>query len=219
MFNIQNPRYPLRRSLHPDNLAYRGVPSEYYEASLDAFPINKELVNLATNYIENLDVMLDDRMNLLFYGANGSGKTYVSSVIIREAYRQRYTSMRTTVQALVQMQFDKGKDDFIARKYDDIWNCQFLVLDELGKEQFGERLFNVTIVEELLRHRDTKGLPTIICTNLPLVGTDGIEGIYGKSIFSLVNGNFVASMFVGDDHRKTALREKRGISILKGGRV
>lgn len=219
MFNIQNPRYPLRRTLNADNLAYKGVPREYYEASLETYPLNPTLVQLATNYIENLDVMLDDRINLLFYGANGSGKTYVSSIIVREAYRQRYSSMRTTVQGLIALQFDKRDNIALQQKYDDIWNCHFLVVDELGKEQFGERHYNVTLIEELLRHRDTRGLPTIICTNLPLVGTDGIEGIYGKSIFSLVNGNFLPTMFVGDDHRKGVLREKRGIGILKGGRV
>ena len=165
--------------------------------------------------MDYLDEMFEDKINLILYGSNGSGKTYLSSLIVKEAYRRRYSSFRVTLQAYIDMQFKRDREE-IAEKIEEIINAEFLVIDEVGKETFDKSQFNIAVLEELLRERDTQGKPTIICTNLPLEERGGLYDQYGKSIQSLIDGNFVKVKFEGEDNRHDVTRKKRGIQLLLG---
>ena len=207
---------PVRTTLSAKNLMYRGVPREYIHADLDEYPIEENIRELFARYMDYLDEMFDDKINLILYGSNGSGKTYLSSLIVKEAYRRRYTSFRVTLKSFIDMHFKRDKDELIAEKLDEIINAEFLVIDEVGKETFDKSQLNITVLEELLRERDTQGKPTIICTNLPLEGRGGLYEQYGKSIQSLIDGNFVKIKFEGEDNRHDVTRKKRGIQLLLG---
>ena len=206
---------PLRTTLSVKNLMYRGVPIEYIHADLDEYPIEENTRELFARYMDYLDEMFDDKINLILYGSNGSGKTYLSSLIVKEAYRKRYSSFRVTLQAYIDMQFKRDREE-IAEKIEEIINAEFLVIDEVGKETFDKSQFNIAVLEELLRERDTQGKPTIICTNLPLEERGGLYDQYGKSIQSLIDGNFVKVKFEGEDNRHDVTRKKRGIQLLLG---
>lgn len=216
MIEPANPRRPMREYLVPSTMTLRGIPVEFQEADLDDFIMDEELDNLIRNYIKYMPEMRDKKANLLFYGANGTGKTHLSSIIIREAYRQRYTSMRITVKEYIDLQF-KRTEEGVRDRIDKAKNCDFLVLDEMGKEMFGKMSHNITEVEELLRTRDTLGLPTLICTNLPLDGESGIEGNYGRSIHSLVAGNYIKLLFEGQDLRETKTAQSGILDLLEEG--
>ena len=207
---------PVRTTLSAKNLIYRGVPREYIHADLDEYPVKENTRELFARYMDYLDEMFEDKINLILYGSNGSGKTYLSSLIVKEAYRKRYTSFRVTLKSFIDMHFKRDKDELIAEKLDEIINAEFLVIDEVGKETFDKSQFNITVLEELLRERDTQGKPTIICTNLPLEERGGLYEQYGKSIQSLIDGNFVKVKFEGEDNRHDVTRKKRGIQLLLG---
>lgn len=216
MIEPVNPRRPIRERLSREAMLLKGIPSEFMDADLDDFLMDEDFRVIITNYIKHLPEMREKKASYLFYGANGTGKTHLSSIIIREAYRQRYTSMRVTVKEYIQMQFERD-DEEIRDKINKVKNCDFLVLDELGKEVFGKASHNITEVEELLRLRDTAGRPTIICTNLPLEGEDGIQGNYGGSIYSLVNGNYLKELFEGQDLRKRTTNDRGILDLLEEG--
>lgn len=207
---------PVRTALSVKNLIYRGVPREYIHADLDEYPIKENTRELFARYMDYLDEMFEDKINLILYGSNGSGKTYLSSLIVKEAYRKRYTSFRVTLKSFIDMHFKRDKDELIADKLDEIINSEFLVIDEVGKETFDKSQFNIAVFEELLRERDTQGKPTIICTNLPLEERGGLYEQYGKSIQSLIDGNFIKIKFEGEDNRHDVTRKKRGIQLLLG---
>ena len=207
---------PVRTTLSVKNLMYRGVPREYIHADLDEYPVEENTRELFARYMDYLDEMFEDKINLILYGSNGSGKTYLSSLIVKEAYRKRYTSFRVTLKSFIDMHFKRDKDELIAEKLDEIVNSEFLVIDEVGKETFDKSQFNITVFEELLRERDTQGKPTIICTNLPLEERGGLYEQYGKSIQSLIDGNFLKVKFEGEDNRHDVTRKKRGIQLLLG---
>lgn len=207
---------PVRTTLSVKNLMYRGVPREYIHADLDEYPIEENIRELFARYMDYLDEMFEDKINLILYGSNGSGKTYLSSLIVKEAYRKRYTSFRVTLKSFIDMHFKRDKDELIAEKLSEIINSEFLVIDEVGKETFDKSQFNITVFEELLRERDTQGKPTIICTNLPLEGRGGLYEQYGKSIQSLIDGNFLKVKFESEDNRHDVTRKKRGIQLLLG---
>lgn len=207
---------PVRTTLSVKNLMYRGVPREYIHADLDEYPIEENIRELFARYMDYLDEMFEDKINLILYGSNGSGKTYLSSLIVKEAYRKRYTSFRITLKSFIDMHFKRDKDELIAEKLSEIINSEFLVIDEVGKETFDKSQFNIAVFEELLRERDTQGKPTIICTNLPLEERGGLYEQYGKSIQSLIDGNFLKVKFEGEDNRHDVTRKKRGIQLLLG---
>jgi DNA replication protein DnaC len=207
---------PRRTVLSAKNLTYRGVPREYHNAYIDEYPIAEDFREVFVRYMDNLEVMFEDKINLILYGANGAGKTYLSSLIIKDAYIKRFSAFRTTLQGYIDLQFKKNEEG-ITEKIDKIENAEFLVIDEVGKETFAKNQFNIIKLEELLRQRDTIGRPTIICTNLPLEGEHGLYKQYGKSIASLVEGNYLKLEFVGEDNRQGVTSKKRGINLLLEG--
>lgn len=206
---------PIRKTISATNLLYRGVPRHYIKATLSDYNVDEDIHNLFYNYLTNLELMYRDNVCLILYGANGNGKTWLSSLIIKEAYIYRFASFRVTLQNFIDMQFRKDEEE-IRSKLRKIADCDFLVIDEVGKETFAKNQFNVAILEELLRHRDTVGKPTIICTNLPLDGDGGLFNQYGKSITSLVDGNYLQVEFTGEDYRPDVTMQKEGIKVLLG---
>lgn len=206
---------PLRRNISSQNLTYRGVPREFHDAHIEEYDIDQDFKTLFKRYMDNLEIMFDDKVNLVLYGANGAGKSYLSSLVIKEAYVKRYTSFRTTLQNYIDLQFKKSEEG-ITETIRKIENAEFLVIDEVGKETFAKNQFNIIKLEELMRQRDTIGRPTIICTNLPLVGDGGLYEQYGGSIKDLVAGNFVQVEFTGDSNRRNVTKEKKGIDLLMG---
>lgn len=206
---------PERKTMSASNLMYRGVPREYINADLDEYPIDDQFRELFARYMDYMDEMYEDTINLILYGANGTGKSYLSSLVIKEAYKKRYSSFRVTLQGFIDLHF-KRFDDSSKEKLHAINTCDFLVIDEVGKETFGEKMFNITTLEELMRERDTLGKPTIICTNLPLDGKDGLYKQYGNSIKDLIDGKFMKVEFIGDSNRSGVTKKKRGLNLLLG---
>lgn len=215
MENGSSRNVPLRTAVSKKNLIYRGVPKHYIEATLGDYNLEEDLMELFMNYLSNIELMFDDNVCLALYGMNGNGKTWLSSLVVKEAYIHRYSSFRVTLQNFIDMQFRKDEEE-IREKLRKIVEADFLVIDEVGKETFSKNQFNVIVLEELMRQRDTLGKPTIICTNLPLGGGGGLYTQYGNSIKSLVNGNYVQVEFNGEDYRPSVTKERKGIQTLLG---
>lgn len=207
---------PPRTKLNPKNLSRRGIPRLFFNATIDQYNIDPEIKNIFSRYLDNLDQMYEDNVGLMLYGTNGSGKTYLSSLVVKEAYRLRYSSFRVTLQEFINLQFQKNDLDAFERLQDLIF-ADFLVIDEVGKEIAPKSNFNVIVLEELLRQRETSGKPTILCTNLPLEGEGGLYQQYGKSIKSLIEGCFVKIKFTGKDFRYDVVNERKAIKILFEG--
>ncbi len=207
---------PPRTKLNPKNLSRRGIPRLFFNATINQYNIDPEIKDIFSRYLDNLDQMYEDNVGLMLYGTNGSGKTYLSSLVVKEAYRLRYSSFRVTLQEFINLQFQKNDLDVFERLQDLIF-ADFLVIDEVGKEIAPKSNFNVIVLEELLRQRETSGKPTILCTNLPLEGEGGLYQQYGKSIKSLIEGCFVKIKFTGKDFRYDVVNERKAIKILFEG--
>lgn len=205
---------PARSKLSSINLSTRGVPVEYFDSHLEEYPFDPEVKQAINAYVTHFDDMLKDFINLLLFGANGTGKTYLTSYIVKEAYRFRYTSYRVTLAYLVDLYFRKGKKEPGAyERWEDLMECEFLVIDEVGKESFDSKGYNISIFEETLRTRHTFSLPFILCTNLPL---SELYAQYGASVESLIDGTTAKFEFTGKDNRKAKTSRKKGMRILSG---
>src|SRR3712207_941602 len=96
---------PMREKLSKENLILKGIPAEYIDCNLDNYDSDEDTKSLIQRYIVDLHTMYEDRVCLAFYGANGTGKTYLSSIIVKEAYRRRYSSQMTTLAHYMDLTF------------------------------------------------------------------------------------------------------------------
>lgn len=120
--------------------------------------------------------------NLIFSGATGVGKTYLSKVIAKEVIEKGYTTYFTTAFSLnatmlkYHTTFDESKEEIL----NSVLHSDLLIIDDLGTEPI---LKNVTLEYLLLilNERFEKEKSTIINTNL---GPEHILDRYGERIFS-----------------------------------
>lgn len=194
---------PLRNTVSVNSLVLMGVSRKLANYSLSDFDVSDNPVlgtvrDFVRDYIRDIDYNVRDGRGIFFCGSNGVGKSMLSCIILKEAYRHRYSCRRVT--------FELYKDAYAAAwdreqidrdSYDTYLGAEFLVLEEVGKEI--DSKIGKPILEELLRYREEHSLPTIICTNM---SPEDFRGYYGNSIASLVNGNFTVIMISARDRRK-----------------
>ncbi len=194
---------PIRTTLSNKNLINMGVPKALLDLSLEDLDLNEKILDYVQGYIDNIDTSFKYNKGLFLYGSNGTGKTSIASIIIKEAYKHRYTAKRMTwVDYMTLYTRAWGCNNFELKMHTedvikDIKDREFLVLEEIGKEQ--DNKLAMTLLEDLLRHREDKGFPTIICTNL---APKSVVERYGASIESLIKGNMTPIKLVGKDNRK-----------------
>lgn len=199
---------PPRITLNRQNITYRGVPTSYVDYSIEDYTASKEKKRIYSAYIDNLHQMIEDRVCLFNYGANGTGKTMLSSLIVKEGYRYRYDSYMITLASYISLLFGEKTDEVI-KTLNYIDKCDILVIDEVGKENFTQSKSNISVLENLLRQAVQKGQVVIINTNL---NQQDFKEQYGASIASLIDGDFTKLPFEEKDHRPKVKGSKgRGI--------
>lgn len=215
MNELFNAERPMRKSLAPKNLISRGIPKHLIEVSvndLDDFGSEerRKFVDFMTNYLNNINSVFQNNQGLFLFGSNGVGKSFCSCLIVKMAYAYRYTSRRCTFMEYIteytrlwNIKNADEKEQAEGMFYHKYKAVEFLVLEEIGKEL--DTKLAPTVLEDLLRYREERGLVTIICTNLE--PKDVIER-YGNSVGSLIKGNFTPVRIVGSDKRTQSYAER-----------
>ena len=215
MNELFNAERPMRKSLAPKNLISRGIPKHLIEVSvndLDDFGSEerRKFVDFMTNYLNNINSVFQNNQGLFLFGSNGVGKSFCSCLIVKMAYAYRYTSRRCTFMEYIteytrlwNIKNADEKEQAEGMFYHKYKAVEFLVLEEIGKEL--DTKLSPTVLEDLLRYREERGLVTSICTNLE--PKDVIER-YGNSVGSLIKGNFTPIRIVGSDKRTQSYAER-----------
>ena len=197
---------PLRNYISDSSLIMMGVPKKFCDKTLDDFKEYKGVVEVkrfVETYINNIEENLDNGRGIFFCGSNGVGKSFLSCLILKEAYRHRYSCRRVTFSAYINAYTEswgatKSERDVMEQdlleKYKGV---EFLVLEEVGKEI--DSKIAKPILEDLLRYREEHGLSTIICCNLDL---PDFRKYYEDSVVSLVRGNQTIVKITAEDRRK-----------------
>lgn len=191
-----------------------GIPYEFRNSTFDDFNTFdsaslSNLKNYLIDYTKTIDERFINNEGLLFSGSNGQGKTFLSSLILKEAYRYRYSCRRCTLTQYHDRytylwginQEEKASEQAIFERC--FMMPEFLVLDEVGKEM--DTRISIPVFEDLLRVRADNGLPTILCTNLSF---SQLKDKYGSSVHSMMVGNMTPIQMVGTDRRKSAFDER-----------
>ena len=203
---------PERKYMSPNSLNLIGIPAKFHNTSIEDFKTysNSGLEEVKDYVAQYLSLMrrhtpLSQLKGICFFGSNGVGKTMLACIILKEAYKLRYTARRVTfVDYMSQytlawsarnLDEKEAAEDNLYTNYKAV---EFLVLEEVGKEVDSKA--SAPILEDLLRYREDNGLITIICTNL---SPKDLNSKYGASIESLLRGNTVPIQITGKDKRST----------------
>ena len=138
-----------------------------------------------------IDAFDNKPQNLFFYGGTGVGKTFLTNCVAKELLDKGYSVIYFTAFQLFDILskgvFEKDADAIAAHQ--NIFDCDLLVIDDLGTElsnAFTTSQLFLCVNERLLRHKST-----IISTNLSL---QQIADIYSERTFSRICGDYTMIM-------------------------
>ena len=159
----------------------------------------KKAVETSHSFVENFKT---DYRNLIFYGTVGTGKSFLSGCIAKELLEQGcsviYFSAIGLFNLLAQYSFQSNDKEMLYKTYEDLYNCDLVIVDDLGTEvtnSFTNSQFFSFINERHLRRK-----ATVINTNL---GIEDLKNRYTESISSrmLDKNGFEVVGLAGEDLR------------------
>lgn len=146
-----------------------------------------------------VDSFSEEFQNILLYGDTGVGKTFLSHCIAKELMDRSYSVIYFSASALFDY-FAKnrfGKKELEEDEMSDhIYDCDLLIIDDLGTEL--PNSFTVSQLFVCLNERILRKKSTIISTNLSL---DEMNATYTERIFSRISSNYTMLRMTGDDIR------------------
>ena len=183
-------------------LLYHGVPRHEQQLGLrDAKAANPESVEVVKEYIRTFSEYRRRGLGLFLWGANGTGKTMLGSIVLKEALGQGYRGFFTSFADLLSRRMIGFSDkDYTVWYTSQVKNAELLLLDDPGKEHRANVSFVDSVLDDLVRYRINMLLPTIITTN---VSPQRVESIYGDSVASLLNETMNQHHVRGTDFRPT----------------
>ena len=135
--------------------------------------------------------------SLLFVGATGLGKTYLSACIARtvadRGFSVSYAPVGQLMAAFENEKFRPQPDTSCTEEY---FSCDLLIIDDLGTEMTTQ--FTISALYQILNTRLMGAKPTIVSTNLPL---GDLSARYSEQIASRLLGAYRLYKFYGDDIR------------------
>ncbi len=187
---------------------FRKMSDSYYEGEdLVRF---KNARKVAEEFINNFD---SDYQNLFIYGTVGTGKSFLSICIADELLKKGHSVIYFSAIGLFKLisenAFDYRNKQNLRAVYEDLFECDLLVIDDLGTE-----ITNNFVASELfscLNERDGRKKSTIITTNYSL---EQLQNTYSERIFSRVTSNFKLLKLSGPDIRiKKKLAKKESEDV------
>ena len=115
---------------------------------------------------------------------------------MERGYSVIYFSSINLFNMLAQYSFDAGNKEMLYKTYEDLYNCDLVIIDDLGTEltnSFTNSQFFSFINERHLRKK-----ATIITTNL---GLEELKTRYSERILSRLASNFIFRKITGPDIR------------------
>ena len=168
---------------------------EYYQG--DDLQHFRSAVTLSKDFTENFK---EGYRNLFFYGTVGTGKSFLSGCIacelLQAGFSVIYFSASGLFDRLARYAFDSRSRETLQDFYEDLYQCDLLIIDDLGTE-----VTNSFVTSQLfacLNERSLRKKSSIISTNLSL---EELRDRYSDRIFSRITSNFSLCKLTGPDIR------------------
>lgn len=183
----------IQEMLRTEN--FHALSYEYYEGEdLSRF---KNAVKTCQNFVKNFN---SDYHNLFFYGTVGTGKSFLSGCVAKELIESGhsviYFSATSLFDLLSKNSFDYKNREELRDTYADLYQCDLLIIDDLGTELTNQ--FVTSQLFALLNERHMGKKATVISTNLSL---EELRNRYSDRIFSRITSNYEICKLSGQDIR------------------
>ncbi len=171
------------------------LSTKYYEGEdLQRF---ENAAALCKNLVDEFDTK---RESLLLFGDVGVGKSFLSCCVAKalldKGYSVLYFSASHLFDVLAEQDFQKDSKENLYTSKEDIYNCDLVIIDDLGTELVNSYIFTsffALINERLLRKKST-----IISSNLSL---SELRDVYTDRIFSRISTTYKVCKLSGPDIR------------------
>ncbi len=171
--------------------------NDYFEGnnSLSARANAQIALERAQNFVQNFK---EKGGNLLLLGQTGCGKTFLSNCIAKalldEGISVIYFTASELFKVFEEQTFKKNVD--VADLHDSIFDCDLLIIDDLGTEFTNN--FTIAKLFQCLNERLLRNKSTVISTNLSL---EEMRDTYSERITSRIFSYYDAIRLIGDDIR------------------
>ncbi len=183
---------------------------DYYSKEHDGTHKHTPYEN-ASNVLDKCKAFTDNFENehpgILIYGETGLGKTFLSNCIAKALLDKGHTVLYLTsinlfenILSDIVMSNSNEKDKRIL--YDYIYNCELLIIDDLGTEL--PNTFVTSQLFEIINLRNNKSLSTLISTNLSM---RELSDRYTERIMSRIIADFTVFQLYGSNIRYTKRKE------------
>lgn len=191
--NLLYTRSNLQDVLATEN--FNALSYDYYQGEdLQNF---RKAVEDSLSFLKNFD---REYRNLLFYGAVGTGKTFLTNCIAHEllitGHSVVYFSAAGLFDMLSHQAFDTNSKETLYKTQEDLYNCELVIIDDLGTEL--TNAFTNSQLFSLLNERSLRKKSLIISTNLNL---EELKNRYSERVFSRLTNYFTFRKFSGSDIR------------------
>jgi len=143
-----------------------------------------------------MDVINLKQTNLVIYGDPGTGKTFLLNSVINVLIDYNIDVIKKNafdlIEGLRQITFDR----LSVSEFGDCYNCDLLIIDDLGKEQISA--YSENILYNLIDRRLKEGRSTLIAVSIPI---ESISQFYSQSTTSRLFGSYEWIQTVGKDIR------------------
>lgn len=191
---------------------FQNFKFEYYDSaiipSMGISPLEnmKRIFSYCKKYC---DTFCENSPNLFFTGASGVGKTYLTNCIANQLLSKGHTvvyqSAASMFRFLEDYKFDRSDRDENTEYYKSIYDCELLIIDDLGTE-FPTSYTN-SVFFDLINTRLLNNKKTIISTNTTV---KDVEKKYTERISSRIIGEFRILTLIGSDIRKKKMELNNG---------
>ncbi len=163
------------------------------------------ILSIAEGFVNNFDQTHSE--NILFYGSTGLGKTFLCNCIAKALLDKGkivvYQTAFKILEILEEHKFSRNKTSELRLSYELLFDCDLLVIDDLGTE-LTNSFTNIEIFN-IINTRIIQDKKTIVSTNL---SPAEIIEIYGDRVSSRIFGKFNLLRFYGPDLRWESLKNK-----------
>ncbi|MBQ2707570.1 MAG: ATP-binding protein [Clostridia bacterium] len=171
---------------------------DYYNRSPEERRTMERVLGICRGYAERFDAKKGD--NLLFCGTTGLGKTHLSTsiakVVIERGFDVVYDTAQNILSDFEYERFSKSYGDSSEPKTVKYFDCDLLIIDDLGTEMNNQ--FTVSCLYNIINTRINQSKAMLISTNLT---QNEIRERYSDRITSRLFGDFIALRFFGKDIR------------------
>jgi|AntRauTorcE11897_2_1112592.scaffolds.fasta_scaffold02076_8 DNA replication protein DnaC len=178
--------------------------------------------DLFSEYVNRINQeVYDNGLSFVFFGVNETGKTITAVHMLCSAIERGLSGYCIPFKDLLNLynNAEFGREPEASKMWQYIKDCDFLVIDEIGKEsKVTENVLGV--FEQIVKHRTEEVKPTIMATNINFphkrVQQDdgsskregGFFGRYGNSVYnSLITNYRIIGFSKGGQFRKRTRRK------------